>query len=327
MLQQTRVDTVIPYYREFLKRWPTVVALAKAKPDDVRSAWSGLGYYRRAKLMMDAARAIADEHGGELPQDPDALRRLPGFGRYTAGAVASIAFDRPAAAVDGNVARVLARLAGIEGDVTRGEPQRRVWALAEALAPGEAPGEHTQALIELGALVCATKSPKCLLCPVGAACVARADGTIGTIPPPRRKAARKAVELTAVLWCEEGDVVLTKQPDDGLFGGLWTPPLFEGDLNDEQVLEAMESQLDWAARSAAESGRIKHVLTHRDLLVRLVRVRGPKPELKAPLRFARLDGLESLGVPSLTVKALRRGLAVEDVAGLAMPGRRTSRRP
>ncbi|MEM7678227.1 MAG: A/G-specific adenine glycosylase, partial [Myxococcota bacterium] len=219
MLQQTRVDTVIPYYSTFLERWPSVRALAAADPDDVRAAWSGLGYYRRARLMLEAAKTVVEHHDGRFPDDLDALRALPGFGRYTAGAVASIAFDLPAAAVDGNVARVLARLGGVTGDVTRSTPQKEVWALAEDLAPGEAPGEHTQAMIELGALVCATKQPKCLICPVSDACAARADGKIHEIPPPRKKAARKSVWMTALVCSSRRQVLLARQPDDGLFAG------------------------------------------------------------------------------------------------------------
>ena len=325
MLQQTRVDTVIPYFERFLERWPTVADLAAADPDDVRAAWSGLGYYRRAKLMMDAARVVTAEHAGQFPVDVEGLRALPGFGRYTAGAVASIAYDVPAAAVDGNVARVLARLEGIRGDISRGEPHRKVWAVAEDLAPGEAPGEHTQAMIELGALVCG-KRPKCLLCPVADACIARAEGLTEVIPEPRRKPRRSAVELTAIIWCEENRVLLAKQPDDGLFAGLWTPPMLEGTHEPEEVRLEIEQRYGGPV-DAEDVGELKHVLTHRDLFVRLVRLCGSPSAVSSPWRWSALDQLDALGLPSLTVKALRKGLRSEDLSGLKLPGRRTSRRP
>ena len=327
MLQQTRVDTVIPYYDRFLRRWPTVCALAEADPEDIRAAWSGLGYYRRARLMRQAAQVIAEEHSGRLPADLNALRALPGFGRYTAGAVASIAFDIPAPAVDGNVARVLARLCGIDGDITRGAPQRRVWAVAEDLAQGEAPGDHTQAVIELGALVCGTKSPKCLLCPVNEACVARSEGTIDRIPPPRPKPTRKSVDLLGIVWHEAGRVLLAQQPEDGLFAGLWTPPLLDGSIEDDAILSTLAKRYGWHAPSVEPVGAFKHVLTHRDLNVRLVRATGASPDVAPPFRWVRLAEIDALGVPSLTVKALRQGLSHEDLAGLQLPGRRTSRHP
>ncbi len=326
MLQQTRVETVIPYYERFLSRWPTVGDLAAADPDDVRAAWSGLGYYRRAKLMMDAAKAVVDEHAGRFPDDLEALLALPGFGRYTAGAVASIAFDAPAPAVDGNVARVLARLAGIRGDITRGSPQRAVWDLAETLAPGESPREHTQALIELGALVCGARRPKCLLCPVSDACVAHAEGLTAVVPEPRKKPARRSVELTALLWCTSGQVLLAKQGDDGLFAGLWTPPMLEGALTADEARREVARHRDWRANGAEDMGTMKHVLTHRDLHVRLVRLIGDLPAVSPPYRRAPLSALETLGLPSLAVKALRKGLRPEDLSELALPGRRTSRR-
>ena len=322
MLQQTRVDTVIPYYKAFLARWPTVTDLADADPDDIRAAWSGLGYYRRARLMMDAARLVRDRFDGHLPETAEALLALPGFGRYTAGAVASIAFDAPAAAVDGNVARVLARLDGIHGDLTRGAPLRALWALAENLAPGEAPGEYTQAVIELGALVCATKRPKCLLCPVAEACVAHAEGLTDQIPAPKKKIARRSIELTALLWCTEGQILLQQQPEGGLFAGLWTPPLFEGTLEPDAAQQLAPSPV----QRGRVVGEMKHILTHRDLRVRLIRTDGTPRAVKAPARWVALSELDAIGVPSLTVKALRTGLGPEELDGLALPGRRTSRR-
>ncbi|MEL7367522.1 MAG: A/G-specific adenine glycosylase [Myxococcota bacterium] len=326
MLQQTRVDTVIPYYNTFLQRWPNVRALAQADPDDVRAAWSGLGYYRRARLMLEAAQTVSEQYDGQFPADLDALRALPGFGRYTAGAVASIAFDLPAPAVDGNVARVLARLGAISGDVTRGAPQKEVWSLATSLAPGESPGEHTQAMIELGALVCATKQPKCLLCPVTDACAARADGKIHEIPPPRRKAARKSVWMTALICHSRRRVLMMQQPDDGLFAGLWTPPMLQGDFEANEATDQAQT-LQIQCTGAEMVGEFKHVLTHRDLHVRVVRLNKPRCSAAPPFRWFALSDLETLGLPSLTIKTLRMGLSSDELAAVTLPGRRTSRRP
>ena len=166
MLQQTRVETVIPYYERFLARFPSVQALAEAAPDEVSKLWSGLGYYSRARNLHAAARKVVDGYGGELPSDVAALQELPGIGRYTAGAVASIAFDRAAPIVDGNVARVLARLLDLRDDVSAPATQQRLWAEAEALARGPKPGDLNQSLMELGALICTPRAPKCLLCPL-----------------------------------------------------------------------------------------------------------------------------------------------------------------
>ena len=165
MLQQTRVETVIPYYERFLARFPDVEALATADADDVIALWAGLGYYSRARNLHRAAQVVMERHAGRLPDDVDLLRELPGVGRYTAGALASIAFDKPAPIVDGNVARVLARLLGIDADVRSREVQERLWSEAEQLARGEDPGALNQALMELGAVLCTPRAPRCPACP------------------------------------------------------------------------------------------------------------------------------------------------------------------
>ncbi len=326
MLQQTRVDTVVPYYEAFLERWPSVIDLACADPDDVRAAWSGLGYYRRARLMVEAAQVIASDHEGSFPDDPEVLLDLPGFGRYTAGAVASIAFDRPTPAVDGNVARVLARIGGIEGDVSRGEPQRAVWRFAEQLAPGPSPGEYTQSVIELGALICGPRRPKCLLCPVNDRCSARASGRVDEIPAPRKKPIRRSLEWTCFVWIQSDHVLLEKQSDRGLFAGLWTPPILDQKLTPTEASDLIGERFRWRIEDARASGEIKHVLTHRDLRLTLIRLSGRRPRVREPFRWIRLRDLSDLGLPSLTVKILRSTLASEELGGTTLPGRRTSRR-
>ncbi|MGH7289297.1 MAG: A/G-specific adenine glycosylase, partial [Myxococcota bacterium] len=182
MLQQTRVETVIPYYERFLERFPSVQALADAEPDELMKSWAGLGYYSRARNLKAAAHKVVEEHGGRVPDDLEALRELPGVGRYTAGALASIAFDRPAPIVDGNVARVLARLLDLDFDVKSPAGQRRLWDEAAALADGPSPGDLNQALMELGALVCTPRAPRCPLCPLREDCRGLAAGRAEALP-------------------------------------------------------------------------------------------------------------------------------------------------
>jgi A/G-specific adenine glycosylase len=324
MLQQTRVDTVIPYYERFLATWPTVSALADADPEAVRAAWSGLGYYRRARLMQDAARRVVDQHGGALPGEAAALRTLPGFGPYTAGAVASIAFDRPAAAVDGNVARVLSRIEGIRGDVSRGAPLRQVWAKAEALAADAlAPGELTQALIELGAMVCSPRKPACGRCPLAADCFARRHGLQAEIPQAKKRAARSRIELTAIVApTGAAEIVLEQRPEDGLFAALWLPPILDGHLDPAAAADEAERRWRWEIDRAEDAGEITHVLTHRDVVMRLVRARARTKVLPPPLRAVDLRALGALGIPSVTTRALRAALPEELLGNAHLPGRR-----
>ncbi|MBI3317834.1 MAG: A/G-specific adenine glycosylase, partial [Candidatus Omnitrophica bacterium] len=161
MLQQTQVATVIPYYRRFLKRFPTLRSLAIAQATEVVEAWSGLGYYSRARNLHSAAQEVLWWHGGRLPREPEELLKLPGIGRYTAGAIASIAYDRPAPVLDGNVARVLSRTVGIRRKIQDPAVQKKLWATSSALVPPKSPGTFNQALMELGALVCTPKDPQC----------------------------------------------------------------------------------------------------------------------------------------------------------------------
>jgi A/G-specific adenine glycosylase len=213
MLQQTRVAAVVGHYREFLRRFPTLAALARAREDQVLAAWSGLGYYRRARLLHQAARVVRTEHGGKLPRDVAALRRLPGVGRYTAAAIASIAFEVPAAVVDGNVERVLSRLAGKQ--LSQGE----AWQRAEQLVEPRRPGDFNQALMELGATVCLPEKPECARCPVRAWCA-----TQGALPARASAARRK--QATAYLLAQRNGAVRLVQRNarERLMPGMWELP-------------------------------------------------------------------------------------------------------
>jgi len=224
MLQQTRVETVLRYYPRFLERFPTLAALARAPESAVLARWSGLGYYSRARSLREAARAVVARHGDELPSDVAALRALPGIGRYTAGAIASIAFGKRTAAVDGNVARVLSRLFRIDGAPSSGEFRRRIWELAEALLPKRSAGDWNQALMELGATICTPREPRCDRCPVADACAALASGETASYPEPARRPVIRNVRRACVV-LEHGDRVLLARQDEGRFlRGLWRFP-------------------------------------------------------------------------------------------------------
>ena len=227
MLQQTRVETVVPYYARFLARFPDVAALARADEADVLAAWSGLGYYRRARTLHATARALVERHAGEFPRTRAAALELPGIGPYTAGAVLSIAYDVPEALVDGNVARVFARLFAIEGSPQSPAFVRRTWELARELVPERGAGDWNQALMELGALVCTPQNARCDVCPWRADCAAFASGRVGELPQPKTRPAVLAVELDS-LWAHvDGRVLLEHRPAGGRMAHMWQLPTIE----------------------------------------------------------------------------------------------------
>jgi A/G-specific adenine glycosylase len=267
MLQQTRVETVKAYYARFLGRFPTVLALAEAPLDDVLGAWSGLGYYRRARALHAAAREVAARHAGEMPKTYADLGELPGVGAYTAGAVASIAFGERVPAVDGNVARVLSRLYAEGEPLGSSRSASRLRVLAEAFVSASRPGDHNQALMELGATICIPRAPRCEICPLAGACVARREGRERELPVVKKKAKSPVVKMTAAIarQPERGRFVLARRPPEGLFGGLWEPPMIEGRG------KAAEEALRSAGLSAQKRlGLVRHVLTHRVLEVAVI---------------------------------------------------------
>jgi A/G-specific adenine glycosylase len=267
MLQQTRVETVVPYYERFLRELPTVGSLAEASEEKVLSLWSGLGYYRRARMLHAAAKRVAGDHGGAIPRDAEALRALEGVGAYTAGAIASIAYGKRAAVVDGNVLRVLARLFAIEEDVKTARGNARVWRVAEDLVKQGAgePGDWNQALMELGATVCVPRHPRCEACPVREHCAGRARGIAADLP---RKAAKRAPSIMArgtIVLASERGVLLARRRGDVLFGGLWEPPSTTGDIADLAV------RLGVRVADLEPAGRVVHILSHRILQVDVLR--------------------------------------------------------
>jgi A/G-specific adenine glycosylase len=224
MLVQTTVAAVVPYYERFLRRFPSVEALAGADEVEVVKAWEGLGYYRRARQLHAAARDIVAEHGGKVPEDLDVLRSLPGVGRYIAGAVLSFAFDRAAPIVEANTRRVLARLVAWPEDLGSARSQTRLWGLAEALVPPQGAGTFNQAIMELGATVCTPKSPMCLICPVAGECLARAEGLQDTLPVLAGRAKPLDVEEACAVVERAGRWLIIQRGAGGLWAGFWELP-------------------------------------------------------------------------------------------------------
>ncbi|MEE9386874.1 MAG: A/G-specific adenine glycosylase [Nannocystaceae bacterium] len=309
MLQQTRVQTVEAYYGDFLRRFPTVDLLAAADEDDVLRAWSGLGYYRRARLLHRGARYVAGELGGELPREVKALRRVPGVGPYTAGAIAAIAFDQPEPLVDGNVARVLSRIYAVSEPAQQQAKASHHWEKTRAILAEGTPRVLAQSLMELGATVCTPRAPNCLACPVRDLCRAQADDLTDQIPAPRRRTPSPTEHLWALALCWGGRTLLYRRPAEGLLAGMWCLPLMlrgvrasRPDLARLAALTGAEIELD-----AAACPPLKHVFTHRIWQLTPWRVR-----LLEPPR-AKIDGhawatatkLPAGGIPSVTTKLLR----------------------
>jgi len=225
MLQQTQVATVIPYYQRFLACFPTVRALAAARLDEVLKLWEGLGYYARARHLHAAAQLIVTEHAGRIPDTMDALLALPGIGRYTAGAILSIAYGQDVPALDGNARRVLSRLFAVTEDVTRGPGQRKLEALATSLLPQGQAGDFNQALMDLGATVCTPRAPACDRCPLAQACLARQMGQETQFPVRRPRRPAPHYQVTAgVVWDRDGRFLIAQRPLESMLGGLWEFP-------------------------------------------------------------------------------------------------------
>ena len=281
MLQQTQVDTVVPRYELFLRQFPTIATLAAASEDDVCAAWAGLGYYRRARYLHAAARQVMAVHGGELPRDVVALLRLPGIGRYTAGAVASIAYGVAAPLVDGNVARVLARLCAMDLAPDSRAGQQLLWSWAEALVRGPAPGDLNQALMELGALICTPVAPRCGACPVRRHCTAHLRGAVANYPHPTAKTVQQDMPMALVYAGDPATlgVWLHKRPLDGLWAGLWELPSAAGPDAKKQLAQRLGQRL---GRHLAQ---VNHVLTHRRIQADIYWVAKPRWSAAADLQW------------------------------------------
>lgn len=306
MLQQTRVETVVPYYTRWFELFPTLSALAETSEEQVLKAWEGLGYYSRARNLHSAVREVVARYGGEVPDDPDAIAELKGVGSYTAGAVLSIAFNRSVPAVDGNVMRVLSRIYAIGDDVAQSATRQGLEALAASLIPPGQAGAFNQALMELGALICTPvgNGPACQLCPVAAFCRAREEGRQGELPVKAKARAPRPVDMVAAVIRAKGRLMLVRRPPSGLLGGLWEFPGGERPVDQtwEQAVHAVIRErygLDLALE--AELGRVKHVFSHLVWDLRAFSAE-PAPGVELPpesdtLRWVTPDRLQEYPLP------------------------------
>ncbi|MCL5288096.1 MAG: A/G-specific adenine glycosylase [Acidobacteria bacterium] len=350
MLQQTRVAAVEPYYRRFVRRFPTLRALARARNEEVLRLWAGLGYYSRARNLQRAARVMVAKHGGKFPREYEAALALPGVGRYTAAAVLSIAYGEARAVVDGNVARVVARLAAVRGAVRWRKLEERAQRLMGdsgkwRVASGEKrPGEWNQAMMELGATVCTPRAPRCGECPVARWCEARRMGIAERIPSARKKRASEKLEIAAAVLVDARGRTLLVRPEktetNGLFAGMWQFPtvasgecrVARGKMHEEETKRRkVETQMTQRGTERAEKNQeksfaslrmtngwvslptVKHTVTYREMTVRpyLMRVQA-LPRMKGA-RMVALERVAEMAVSSATKKIAR--IAEQSVAG------------
>lgn len=318
MLQQTRVETVLAYYGPFLARFPDLASLAAAPEEEVLARWSGLGYYRRARSLRAAARVLVERHGGRFPSDPVALRALPGIGPYTAGALLSIAFDRPAPLVDGNVARVLARWSALDRDPALPAARRWLWRAASELLPARGAGEWNQALMELGATICIPRAPRCEGCPVPRHCRARGLGLEGELPRTRPRPAGVEVELLVLLVPRAGRWLVERRDEQaGRMAGLLEFPTVElpGPGGARSGLFPAALPRSGAGTGAAplleagrELGALRHAITRHRIHARVVLGRARFEGRRAPYRWLREAELGRLALTGMARKVLAAGL-------------------
>jgi A/G-specific adenine glycosylase len=265
MLQQTQVAAVIPYFERFMARFPNVLQLADAPTDEVLHLWSGLGYYARARNLQRAAQQIRDRHGGVFPSDFESVAALTGVGRSTAGAILALSQDQPHPIMDGNVRRVLSRLFAVPGCTGERAFETELWRLAALLTPAKRVAQYTQAIMDLGATLCTRRKPRCEECPLADRCAAHAAGAEHEYPAPKKPLKRRKRELWMLFARRsDGAVRLARRPEQGVWGGLWSPPEFESQAAAEQSLAASHGNLP-----ALVAGKpLLHVFTHFDLLIR-----------------------------------------------------------
>ena len=310
MLQQTQVKTVLPYFERFIQRFPSVNALAVADEQDVLAAWSGLGYYRRAKSLHRAARWIVDENGGRFPETLDGWLALPGVGRYTAGAVLSIAFGKRCPILDGNVARLLSRLFLIKGDISRKPAKGSLWRKAGEILPERSVSEFNQALMEIGALVCTPKNPRCLVCPIAEDCGARGEGLQGSLPEAPRRKASIPVTMAAAVIRQRGRVLMYRRRKEGSMQDLWELPggaCGKGEDPPAAVVRETRGSYGLEVEPIVEIARVKHTIMNQRITLHAFEARlrgklGPRTTYRS---WVSPKDVSSLPVSSMTLKVFR----------------------
>ncbi len=298
MLQQTQVNTVIPYFERFMTRFPDIKSLAASSEDEVFSLWTGLGYYRRARFLRQAAIDMMAKHQGQLPQNLEALMALPGIGRSTAGAILSLGYDVSAPILDGNVKRVLARYFGIESWPGETQTQARLWDLASQLTPKQGVASYNQAMMDLGALVCCRGRPLCESCPLADSCRAYASGNPGRLPISKPKKVMPVKQGTLlILQDKAGAVLLEKRPTTGIWGGLWSFPVLPDKVN---MRAWLMQQFACEVLTETTLPGFRHTFTHFhwDLIPIHIQVQRFTASSEAQLtRWFALENCESVGLP------------------------------
>ncbi|MEO5769575.1 MAG: A/G-specific adenine glycosylase [Polyangia bacterium] len=337
MLQQTVVAAAVPFFERFVARFPDLAALAAASEDEVLTLWSGLGYYARARNLHRAARAVVEQHGGQLPRDEHLLRALPGVGPYTAAAVAAIAFGRRTFALDGNAARVVARLSMETAAVAQPATRDRLRATGLTWVPSRRPGDFAQAVMELGATLCTPRAPDCPVCPLRELCAARAQGQTAAIPRKAVRAVKRLVRLASVRLRHRDRVLLVRRAD-GLLAGTWMLPSAPVEDGDAAIIVARGALRGLGIRPLRLTmvGSVRHLFTHRDVTAEVfeMAVVGPSANRARPLvpaaapeeaRWVKEGGLHEIALSSFVRKqlALRSGYAA--ARGLGRPPARPPR--
>lgn len=305
MLQQTRVDQAIPYFKRFVERFPDIESLALAELDEVLKAWEGLGYYSRARNMHNAAVQIMAKHDDAVPSDPVQLRALPGIGPYTSAAILSIAFGQPFAVLDGNVIRVLARVFAINDDTRLPKTRRSLQSLANALINKSLPGDHNEAIMELGATVCTPQSPKCSACPLATCCKALATNAVDAFPFKSKKKPTPHYHIAVgILKNERGEVLVQKRPTSGMLGGLWEFPggkQEKGESLSEACRRELREELGVEAAVGNQITSIKQAYSHFSITLHAFACTSftgePTHHLGEPIKWVDIANLHELAFP------------------------------
>lgn len=293
MLQQTRVETVIPYFEKWLRLFPTISALANAPEKDVLNVWEGLGYYSRARNLHKAAKLVVSKYGGELPRDPAELRSLPGIGRYTVGAISSMAFGMDEPTLDGNLRRVFARLFDVTELADSPVGERILWYLAAEHLPRGKAGDYNQALMDLGATICLPKNPRCLLCPLLEICRSRANGTQELRPVLKPKKPIPHHLLAAAVIRQRGRVLLAQRPAQGLLGGLWEFPNARVAADPaREIAAALKAAYQLVLKRNEPLGVVQHAYTHFKVTVHVFDCTARLTPKGSPFKWVKLNELE-----------------------------------
>jgi len=321
MLQQTRVETVIPYYEKWMRLFPSAETLAKATEREVLNAWEGLGYYSRARNLHKAAKVVAKEYGGKLPDDLIELIKLPGIGRYTAGAIASIAFGMDEPALDGNLKRVYTRLFDVDEPVDTPKGEKLLWIIARQNLPKGKSGDFNQALMDLGAMICIPKVPRCSICPLMELCKACESGTqqLRPVKRPKKSVPHYVHAAGVMIW--KGKALLAQRPSQGLLGGMWEFPngRVEGDPG-EEVVEALRSAYSLKVQKKEALGVVQHAYTHFRVTVHVFRCEFSSMLNKENLKWVLLKELNDYPMGKVDrqiANMIRNEIVLEKVTGLA----------